>query len=189
MTSRKATERGGTGRRALLCSSSGGAQVHTSEPAENGLSAPRERCTPRHITHSEVQTAVHKKEPMARDDLDLVMDKHHAVAPALVDYAEPWSAGRVLRILATNKAQTSTSYSLPQSSGALLERNMLVATSDTTIPVGLCNIDGCSAVLLRLLPCTGSGHRRSGSRAVGPRREHWQLGTLSPAWPRLWVTH
>ena len=150
---------------------------HKRTSRESGLSAPRKRCTPRHITHSKEQ-----KEPMARDDLDLVMDKH-AVAPALVDYAEPWSAGRVLRILATNKAQISTSYSLPQSSGAFL------ATSDTTPPVGLCNmwVDGCSAVLLRLLPCTGSGHRRSGSRAVGPRREHWQLGTVSPAWPRLWV--
>ncbi|ELR17151.1 transporter, major facilitator subfamily protein [Acanthamoeba castellanii str. Neff] len=43
---------------------------------------------------------------MARGDL--VLDQQ--VAPALVDYAEPWSAGRVLRILATNKAQTTLCY-------------------------------------------------------------------------------
>ncbi len=78
---------------------------------------------------------------MARDDLDLVMDKH-AVAPALVDYAEPWSAGRVLRILATNKAQTSTSYSLPQSSGLSWQKLCLLqqVTQHRRLACAICGL-------------------------------------------------
>jgi hypothetical protein len=47
-----------------------------------------------------------KTEKMARDD-----SKEAPPTTPLIDYAEPWSAGRVLRILASNKAQTSTSTS------------------------------------------------------------------------------
>jgi hypothetical protein len=44
-----------------------------------------------------------RQKKMARDD-----SKDAPLTTPLIDYAEPWSAGKVLRILASNKAQTST---------------------------------------------------------------------------------